>query len=196
MKACRSMTKNLLLSRQLPHFSETPDTLLFLYISYHSSFPQKLITSLLDSVRLVSKERAALRKTYVLWSDQERHSFWRMPRLHKRRKKGESKKWRHWNPRNHKMNSYLLSSLLLRHLCVFKFLCYELWATWVTNTSKFFFTSTPYTVDAQYILVNLNEGSEQGNSQAYISAPRTEARPRMQTQWSSPLVSGSGCPLG
>lgn len=80
------------------------------------------------------------------------------------------------------MNPYLLSSLLLRHLCVFKFLHYELRATWVTNKSKFFFTSTPYTVDAQYMLVNLNESSEQGNSRVYISAPWTETRPWRQTR--------------
>lgn len=77
-RACKSMTRNSPLYRQLAHFSETPDPLLSLSISYHPLFPQKLIINPLDSVRLVSRERAALGKTYVLWLDQERyerHSF-------------------------------------------------------------------------------------------------------------------------
>lgn len=60
------MTRNSPLSRQLPHFSETLDSLLSLSVSYQSPFPQKMIISPLDSVRLVSIERAALGKTYVL----------------------------------------------------------------------------------------------------------------------------------
>ena len=36
MRACRNMTRSSPLSRQLPHFPETPDPLLSVYISYSS----------------------------------------------------------------------------------------------------------------------------------------------------------------